>query len=199
MPLKPTNDSSPRSFVGRMTTTRRSSKPKPKLPRRLERRERRLRGWSGSGGLRKLSRPRRRGGRRVSLLVVGIEAGTMEEKGVVGKGVERTKQRKTHRGVARRDVGGGVLNLPKRTDPTALPDVDLTRRTYPTVLPDATLILTTRRTNHTVLLDVPNAHIDPLHHTVAHIPLVLLLPPNHHPPLSHPKWTSILRNRTTPA
>jgi len=88
---KPTNDSFPRSFVGQTTITRRSSKPKVKPPRKLEQRGRRLRGWRGSGGLRKLSRLRRRGGRRVSLLVVGIETGAMEEKGVIGRGVGRMK------------------------------------------------------------------------------------------------------------
>jgi len=128
--------------------------------------------------------------------VVGTETGTMGEKGVVGKGAGRVRERMIRRGAARRDVVGVVLNLTGGTDPVVLPDADLTRRTNPTVLPDATPIPMRRGIDHTVLLDVPNALTDPAHHVVALILLILHLPPDH-PPLSHPRWTNISRKRTT--
>jgi len=132
----------------------------------------------------------------VSLLVVGIETGTIREKGAAGRGLGRMKQRKTRREVVRRDVVDVVLS-PPRIDLVVLPDVDPTR-TSPTVLLDAAPIPMREwieRTYHTVLLDVLDVLTDLVHHAVAHIPLVIPLPPKH-PLLSHPRWTSILRNRT---
>lgn len=196
MLLKPTNGSCPRSFVGRTITTRRSSKPKPRRPMTLERRERRPRGWNGSGELRRPSRRRGRGGRGVSLLVVGIETGTMGGIGVAGRGVELMKERKVRREAARRDVVDIALILTRGINPVVLPDAGPTRRINPTALLDTTLTPTTRK-DHTVLQDAPNALTDPvpIHHAVAHIPPAL--PPNHLP-LFHLRWTSISRNRMTP-
>lgn len=192
---KPTNDSCLRSFVERTTTTRPSSRLKPKRPTRLEQRERRPRGWNGSGGLRKLSRQRKRGGRGVSLLALGTEAGTMGEIGVVERDIGRMKERKTHREAVKRDVVDIALNLTKGTDLVVPPDAGPMRRTNPTVLPNATPIPTKRRTDHTVLLDAPNTLTDPVHRAAAHIPLVHPTP-TPHLPLSRLRWTSILRNRT---
>jgi len=194
---KPTNDSCLRSFVGRTTTTRRSSKPKLKRPTRLERREKRPKGWNRSGGLRKLSRQRKKGGRGVSLPALGTGTGTTGEIGVVGRDIGRVMGRKTRREVARRDVADVALNLPKGTGPVVPPGADLMMRTSPTALPDAAPIPTRRRTDHTVLLDAPNTLTDPVHRAAVHIPLVHPTP-TPHPPLSHPRWTSISRNRTTP-
>ena len=164
---------------------------------RPERRERRPRGWNGSGGQRKLSKPRRREGRGVSLPVVGIETGTMGKIGAVGRDVGGTKGRVTPREAVRRDVVGVALSLTGRTDPVVLPDADLTRTTNPTALPDVVITPRKRgrkRAGHIVLLDAPNALTDPLRRAIARI--LLILPPNH-PPLSHLRWTSILRNPMT--
>jgi len=194
---KPTNDFCPKSFVGRTTTTRRSSKPKLRRPTMLGPRERRPKGWNGSGEPRKLSKQRKRGGRGVSLPAVGIETGIVAKTGVVGRGVERLKERKTHRGAARRDVEDVALNL-KMTDPDVLPDVDPMTRTSHTVPHDAAPIPMKTRTeiNHTVLLDALNVHIDPVHHAVAQSHLVLPLL-SQHLPLFRQKWTSISSKRMT--
>jgi hypothetical protein len=115
----------------------------------------------------------------------------MGEIGVVGRGAGRMKERKTRREAARRDVVDVALNPTRRTNPVVLPDTGLTR-INPTALPGVTPIPTRRKTDHTVLLEAPDAHTDPAPHTVAHIPLVL---PLNHPPLSHLRWTNTLRNR----
>jgi hypothetical protein len=134
----------------------------------------------------------------VSLPAVGIETGIVAKTGVVGRGVETLKERKAHRGAARRDVEDVALNL-KMTDPDALPDVDPMTRKSHTVLHDAAPIPTRNRTeiNHTVLLDALNVRIDPVHHAVAQSHLVLPLLPQH-PPLVRQKWTSTSSNRMTP-
>jgi len=147
----------------------------------------------------------------VSLLVAGIEAGIVGERGVVGSDIGRMTREMTLPGVVRRDDAGVVPDPPRRTDPVVLPGADLMRRTNPTVPPD-TIPIPTRRKDHTVLLDVtptptkrtdrtapldiPNAPVDLVLRAAVHIPLVVPLPPNHPPP-SHPRWTSILKNRMT--